>query len=468
MPGANIDIQDLVFTNSISDNLQENGILIENLDEDADNSFISNHNIPLLHEINYISSFVKWSTVGATASAIFANITNLVSVSNKAGEFHYKDSSLTSTLTTLTDGEVYKVVLERNSDGSVDSTILRLINGQVITESGGAAGFDYTFSTSSENWFPWSINKSRFIDLVMQGNESKITRIINQEGVEWLPSGQGTSTTRPTNALQLFVPGQGYIITVSSNFSLKVLSQDSHSGILDGFSLTGGISSSDDNNLFTTSPTVSVSISESTIKDAISQITPHSSIAALQQSEVDRYRQTASIPSYDVIQTFYAQRGLEITFNTLMKLDDTYSATSGVYNRADFQADYNAKLQGLRIKTINYKLQFANSAAEVLSTTRFISANEITSRKFNFKFNVLNPVSSNTSSKVFSFQIITDGATRRFANGRVSGGYDGLIEFKENLTISNTTHPIVDTNTIHWKDTDRKITIEKLFATNPT
>ena len=105
------------------------------------------HLITISGQIYYDSSFLKWSSINnGTAATVFNRIPGLISVSDFDGNIYYGNSSLTSTLTTLTDEAVYKIVRSR---GARD-TQLRLQNGQKITHtsSDGSVnlGFDYQFS----------------------------------------------------------------------------------------------------------------------------------------------------------------------------------------------------------------------------------------------------------------------------------------------------------------------------------
>ena len=423
------------------------------------------HYIPINYEYSYVSTFLKWSTVGATAANVFNGIENLIAVYNKDGLVHYANTNLTSTLTTLTDEEVYQVVkLERTGP-----SILDLKGGEKVLEN-GEEGFAFTFATGTDNWFPWCIDEPRTVRLVLRNHTSKITKIADSAGRIWTQAGNLSNS----NTLQQFEPGQGYIVTVNTGFTLTVLKRED-----DGPRLTEQYPTyppvSDAGEVDTTKfAHLKVAVSAKVIKNAVSQFPTHSDIVALKQSEVDRYRQTSSIPGYADIQTFYNARGLDITFDTLMKLSDEYSAEGAVYDRIDFQADYKTKVNNLEYKTVDYKLEIRNFSNTVIGGGNTITASRLKSLDVDaeFIFRATNPQTG--SSPEISFTITSNGVLRKFAIGDFIGSSSLIRSFNQNNTsFSNITidgvnpYTSVRTYSIQWVQ-DERMTITQLYCSNPT
>jgi hypothetical protein len=157
----------------------------------------------------------------------------------------------------------------------------------------------------------------------------------------------------------MFTPGEGYIVTASHSFSETFLNQERIS-IRSQYPAIQPSDIVQDSNLTTSDEDcVRIKIRGSVIINAISQLAEHPDVTALKQTEVDAYRASDS-----AVNTFYAARGLEITFNTMMALDDTYSSDS-VYNRTDFQSIYFGKYHKLEMYNISYAVALKNAKNEV-------------------------------------------------------------------------------------------------------
>ena len=467
--GGIIEIQDLVANSSENWGDPYTVALIEGLTPGPSGPTLYDHNISINYEYSYISSFVKWSTVGATAANVFNGIENLIAVYNKDGLVHYANPNLSSsnTLTTLTDEEVYQVV----KDSRTGPSILGLKSGEKVLEN-GEEGFAFTFATGTDNWFPWCIDIPRPLRLVLRNNTGKITKITDSAGRYWTQQGNANNS----NTLQEFEPGQGYIVVVNTGFTLTVLKREDRSPTLAAqypiyppvFD-TGEIDT-------TTLPHLNATISAKTLKNAISQFPVHSDITALKQSEVNRYKDTESIPGSAEIKTFYDARGLDVTFDTLMKLSDDYDTGHGaVYDRLDFQADYKTKVKNLEYKTVDYKLEFRNSFNTVIGGGNTITASRLESFSSNekFIFRVTNPQTSSVSKSI-NFTITSDGNQRKFAIGDFRGNPSLIRSFSQNITsFSNITidgtnpYTLVDSYDIIWVK-DERITITQLYCSNPT
>jgi hypothetical protein len=458
--GGLIVIQDLVAYPSQEDWGSPNTIgVIEELVASPIAPDLFTHKVTVNKGVHYISTFLKWSTVGGTASDVFGGISDLIAVYNQAGLVYYADNALTSTLNTLTDEEVYKVVRENR----VRPYSLSLENGEKVTED-GVYGFAYTFTTGATNWYPWCVAESPAINLVLRDHKNKVISITDSEGGIWTPLGDSVGT----NTLQFFNPGNGYLVDVNTEFSLTIHETTPPSLIVEEYPAYPPGSNVGDTNITVTKNFLDITIPATVLQDAVSQIVEHSSITALKVSEVTRYRTTASIPDYNIIQTFYAARGQAIVFNHLMGIDNTYASTyAAAYDRKDFQADYNAKLEELNLKTVKYTFNFINAANEVIGGSKELVSTIIDKLDDDYVFKVTQPLSANTPSKSLAFTIVTDGVTRKFLIGSFHGRFSGRVDESKSVIISNTIYPKVDYVTLHWVKDD-KISINQLYCTNPT
>lgn len=428
-----IEIQDVDGTDIHSDVL----VLNEELVGVIDTPDLFDHDISISAETHYISSFLKWSTLGGTASNVFGGISQIINVSDPAGNTWFEDSNITSTLTTLTDGDVYSITRQRDAR----NTLLRLIDGEKVTESGGEYGFNYTFSVG-ENWFPWSIDNSRNISEVLRNHEDKIDWIGDSHGALWLPDGSAN--------LVLFQPGEGYLVYVNAPFSLTTYEVDDLLYISSQYSdahVNDAVS--DDNAGLSSNNTLRILLHSSVLQNAIDQIPEHSSIQELRESEIDIYRASDA-----AIQGFYAARGYDVTFETLMALDDTYSSTSGVYDRTDFQITFNEKLNRLKLTTIDFHPKITNSSTEVIGgTTNSIKA--IQSLDDFYEFTVTNPITSaNPRNNPLTFTITSDGVVRKYLFGSINH-YSG--ETRDYV------HPTLGRHVSVFFDNNNTLTVQSLI-----
>ena len=412
-------------------------------------------------EVYYASSFLKWSTVGARASVVFGAISNLTSVTDQSGLVYYGDSSLSAsnTLDILTDGKVYKI--QRPRDERVHR--LRLRGGEKILTSDGKVGFEFTFSSSSENWFPWSVTKSRLITQVLNEHRLKVDLITDSFGNTF-------SFNQPVGVLQTFKPGNGYIINVNASFTLTVLEEEDRTiNPLDfvyeppTFTLSNVINSENNNNI------VEFVVTADALKEAIEQIPTHSSIIALKQSEINRYKD-GSLPGATEIKTFYDARGLDTTFNALMKLSDEYAGTVNVYDRKDFQADYNLKVSALNFRDVKYTFTIKNNNAEVISQSSTFTAFNLEKQIGDLTLRVINPITSIATIQAMNFIITTDSVDRKYQihhYNRESYG-EPRQEFFSTANASNLTFPnrtkIFD---LFWFK-NKKLIVHNLYLSNPT
>ena len=468
--GGIIEIQDLVSNSGENWGDPYTKAIIEDITPAPAGPDRFDHTIAINYEVSYISTFLKWSTVGGTANKVFKDIHNLVAVYNKDGLVYYGNTNLSSsnTLINLVDEEVYQVVKSRGSRPSS----LSLKGGEKVLEN-GEAGFSFTFATGTDNWFPWCIDKHRNITLTVRRDRNKISLIEDSAGRQWTEQG----ALNNTNTLQFFEPGKGYIITVTESFTLTVLEREDRSPILiEEYPVYAPVFDTGEVNADIKLPHLEATISVGTLKNAISQFPIHSGIVALKQSEIDRYKSSnTGIPGHAAIKTFYDDRGLDVTFNTLMKIDQTYSqGNSFVYNRIDFQTDYNTKIKNLEQRTINYKFEFTNFENHVIGGGNIITALKLKSLGDDeeFIFKVTNP---NTKfSQTINFVITAQTVERKFVVGNFRGSsslihklYKDSGNFKY-VTVDNK-HPyeIVDWYDIKWVENE-KMKITQLYCTNHT
>lgn len=459
MPG-NIIITDVDGTILNETNL----VLVE---EQVASEDLFDHLITISGQIYYVSSFLKWSSINnGTAATVFNRIPGLISVSDFNGNIYYGNSSLTSTLTTLTDEAVYKIVRSR---GARD-TQLRLQNGQKITHtsSDGSVnlGFDYQFSASGENWFPWCINRQRPIINVLAGNLDKINTIEDSFGNIFQPNQNNT------NSLFYFKPGQGYIIDVKQNFSAVFLERQDVSGFNDAqipsFVPPPRIVAP---NSF--SNTVSLSISPDNLNTAISQIPKHSLISALEVSTVNAViADDSTFPGAGEIKAFHGARGQQTTFDALMANNDTSSGESvAIYNRLDFQALFNAQLLALQSRQVKYVIKAVNSFNQLISNTITLSALDLQRLDANIFLNIQNPITTiNSNNKNIVFIIETDGVARKYLFLNVDKKeYNGDVT--SSINPANASNPVfpkaIEVDAVKWKGNEN-LKFENLYCTNPT
>ena len=414
-------------------------------------------------EIFYVSSFLKWSTVGSRASEVFGGIPNLISVTDQAGLVYYGDPSLSAsnTLNNLTDGAVYKIQRERGER----TYRLRLRGGEKIQTSGGKNGFDFTFSTSNENWFPWSINKSRRISEVLRNHRTKINLITDSFGNTF-------SFAQANGILQTFRPGNGYIINVNTAFSITVEEEDDRTiDPLDfvyeppTFTLSNIINSTNNKNI------VEFIVTADALKQAIEQIPTHSAITSLKASEVNRYKaDDSTIPGAFEIKTFFGARGLDITFDTLMKLSDDYAGTVGVYDRKDFQADYNRKVAAANLRDVKYTFKITNNNAEVISQSSTFTAFNLEKQIGDLTLRVTNPITSIAKIEAMNFIITTDSVDRKYQIHHYNRKSYGEPR-QESFTTANASNLIFPNRTkvfdLFWFK-NKKLIVHNLYLSNPT
>jgi len=447
---------------------QFNSLVFENLVAQPSSVDLFNQQITISGLTSYVSSYLKWSTIGnGTASSVFGSIPNLISVESKSGAVYYGDPNLSSsnTLNNLTDEEVYFINIPRQRP-----YVLQLNDGEKISHA-GQYGFQFTFSSSGENWFPWGIDVPRNINLVFGGDADKITQVIDSSGAKWGPGNE-------INSLQVFQPGQGYIVYANTNFTLTVLErEDISTTITQHFQiqppqiqLSETLTSSNLSNV------VKFTVPAKVLKEAVLQVPVHSSITGLKQSEVNRYKDDDStIPGAADIKTFYAARGLDTTFDTLMKLSDDYAGTVNVYNRLDFQADYNLKVLSKKHRDVTYIFKVRNNSSEIIAQSQTFTANELEKFDGNLVLRITNPVTPTSPVERFSFVIETDGAAgttkeRKFIISEYDRNRYGE-PIQESLSAANANNPVFPERTISvvpfW-NAGETLLVYKLYCTNPT
>ena len=435
------------------------------LEEQVASVELFDHRITISGQIFYVSTFLKWSTIeNGTAARIFNRIPDLISVSDFNGNIYYSNSSLTSTLNSLTDEAVYKIIRSR---GARDVQ-LRLQNGEKITHTNSdgsvESGFDYQFSSSGENWFPWCIERQRPIELVLEGNLDKINSIVDSFGNIFQPN------QNSTNSLFYFKPGQGYIVDAKQNFTVLFRERDDMSGINDAAfpqhvpppRIAAPVSVSNK---------VLVSISPDNLNTAILQIPKHSLITALEVSSVnDIIADDSTFPGAGEIKVFYGNRGQQATFDALMANDDAYSGESAaIYNRADFQAIFNAKLLALQSRQIKYVINATNAANQIISNSISLSALDIPRIDSNIFLNVGNPTTQSIIAKDINIVITTDGVGRKYTFINVDKKYNGNIT--SSINPANASNPVfpkaTEVNSVEWK-AGELLEFENLYLGNPT
>jgi len=440
---------------------ENNSILVE---QQVASVELFDQRITISGQIYYISSYLKWSTVGATANNIFRRIPDLISVSDFNGNIYYANNALTSTLNNLTDEAVYKIIRNRNSR----DTQLRLENGEKVThtlnDGSVSNGFDYQFSSSGENWFPWCLERSRRIEGVLESNLSKINIITDSFGNIFRPN------QNSTNTLFYFEPGNGYIVDVKQNFTLTILERDDMAGIIDA-ALPQHVPASLIAPPIIVSNKVLLSISPDNLNTAILQIPKHSLITALEVSSVnDVIASDSTFPGAGEIKVFHGDRGQQATFDALMANDDAYSGESAaIYNRLDFQAIFNAKLLALQSRQIKYLINATNAANQIISNTITLSALDIPRIDSNIFLNVGNPITQSIIAKDIRFVITTDGVGRKYNFINVDKQYNGNITSSVNA--ANASNPVfpkaTKVDSVEW-EAGEKLIFENLYLSNPT
>ena len=136
----------------------------------------------------------------ATPSSLFGDIPNLISVNNFAGNIYYKDSSLTSTLTSIVNATAYQLTFDR-----------RVTHQLSIIGVPLAVPYSYTIP-SGESWLPIISERSREIerDLFNDLDLPKITKITDLQTGSYWPSGR----------LRTLKAGVGYIINTSQSVDI--------------------------------------------------------------------------------------------------------------------------------------------------------------------------------------------------------------------------------------------------------
>ena len=94
--GGIIEIQDLVSNSGENWGDLYTKAIIEDIRPAPAGPDLFDHMIPIHYQVSYISTFLKWSTVGSTANLVFKDIDNLVAVYNKDGLVYYGDTNLSS------------------------------------------------------------------------------------------------------------------------------------------------------------------------------------------------------------------------------------------------------------------------------------------------------------------------------------------------------------------------------------
>ena len=133
----------------------------------------------------WCSSFIKFTSLGInTAEAVFSSIPNIVLVeftdytqNGNPTTTWYKDSSLTSTLTTLIDGGVYRI----SRDSNAEEHTFSIVGDQVLTSS-NAVGYDFSI-VNGDSYLPWPINKTKNIEDLFGGDNTPDSVTSYQYGV---------------------------------------------------------------------------------------------------------------------------------------------------------------------------------------------------------------------------------------------------------------------------------------------
>ena len=440
---------------------ETNFILVE---EQVASEELFTHLVPISGEIYYISSYLKWSTIGAgTASAIFNRIPNLISVSDSDGNIFYANGALTSTLNALTDEKVYKIIRSRGAS----DTLVRLHNGKKIThtlpDGSIELGFDYQFSLSGDNWFPWCIERARPIETVFGDDLVKINKIADSFGNVFQPFQNNT------NSLFELQPGQGYIVDAKQNFTLTFLERTDMAGVGDS-QVPLHVPPPRIAPSVPVSNKVLLSITPDNLNTAILQIPKNSLISALEVSTVNAIiDDDSTFPEAGTIKTFHAARGQQITFDTLMAISDDYAGTIHVYNRYDFQAIFNAQLLELQTRKITHVIQAQNASGELISNKITLTAYDLLRIDSSIFLNVGSPITQTTNSKTINIVIKSDTVDRKYTFINVNESYNGNVQ--SSLSSANASNPVFPKATVvddpKWK-AGEVLRFENLYCTNPT
>ena len=456
---ATIQIQDAGIQEIFSQRL----FLFEKLIAAPASTPVFNQDIVIDREIFYVSSFLKWSTIkDGTASKVFGGIPFLVSVTDQDGLVYYGDTTLSAsnTLNNLTDGKVYKIQRTRGSR----IFVLKLRGGEKMLTSSGRIGFDFSFSSSSENWFPWSIAKQRRITQVLNDHRLSVSLITDSYGNTFSFSSVFSSL------LQDFAPGQGYIVNATASFNITVEEEDDRTIDPNSFPfITPNFTIS--NQITDNKGIVKFVVSNKALKQAVEQIPTHSAITSLKASEVNRYKaDDSTIPGAAEIKTFFGQRGLDITFDTLMKLSDDYAGTVGVYDRKDFQADYNRKVSAANLRDVKYTFKIKNNNAEIIAESTEFTAYNLEKLTDDLTLKVTNPITPTAPILGMNFIVLSDGVERKYQIHHYNRESYGE-PIQESLSTANASNLIFPNRTrvfrLPWNE-GKELFVHNLYLSNPT
>lgn len=298
---------------------------------------IYSHSISLNGGNNFISTYIDMGQLHpdyeATPESLFGEVSDIISVSNKAGDIWYKGTGLQSTLTTLVN-EAYMV--NRKVGGR--PFVLQISGAKLYTNG----SFGDTISVlPGTSWLPVPVSNS--VDIFRSTTVDQrlaITRIEDSMGRYYDPLDDRST-------LELLIPGSAYYITANSSFQWTILeTEPSASPIAPPTNSNDVINDIGESGMTVTfGKNVFSRLLDSVVKPLV-VLEKHIEIIDL--FKVD-----------PAIYTMLITKGYEFTHQVLMGFDEFY-INDPLYARQDYIDHFESAYVAELAASVSYKISFRN------------------------------------------------------------------------------------------------------------
>ena len=153
-----------------------------------------------------------------------------------------------------------------------------------------------------------------------------------------------------------------------------------------------------------------------------------------------------------------------------MALSDDYSLSTDVYDRKDFQADYNIKVFEKNYRDVTYIFKIKNNNAEVISQSSSFTAYDLEKFDENLILKVSNPITNVAKIEAMNFIITTDSVERKFRISNYNVDRYGLPreDFFSSANSSNLVFPNKTRIRVPFWQKGETLIVNTLYLTNPT
>ena len=298
---------------------------------------IYSHSISLNGGNNFISTYIDMDQLHPdyepTPDSLFGTVSDIISVSNEAGDVWYKDATLHSTLTTLVN-EAYIV----NRKVRAKPFVLQISGAKLYTNG----SFGDTISVPpGTSWLPVPVNNS--VDIFRSTTVAQrlaITRIEDSMGRYYDPL-DGRST------LGLLTPGSAYYITANISFQWTILAA--------GLSASPIAPPTNSNDVINDigEPGMTVTFGKNVFGRLLDSVVKPLVILEKYKEIIDVFRVEPAI--YAMLIT----KGYEFSHQVLMGFDEAY-INDPLYARQDYIDHFDNAYVAELAASVRYKISFRN------------------------------------------------------------------------------------------------------------